>query len=542
MPHGQCYLWRSDILWLNVGSDVMVALAYFSIPLSIIYFLQKRKGAEYNWVFWMFAHFIVACGATHMMGAWTVWNPDYGWQGLVKAYTGVVSIATAVTLWYFLPKALRLPTASQLRQANADLGREVMERQKLCARLQSQNKKLKESERLERAFIANVSHDLRTPLTLILSPLEAIMRGVKSGGELSPDNQLVRIMHSNARRLNQMISSLLDLAKVEAGGFEVQKKPICLEQLIAGAVRDFGDHFDDKQIQLSVSVDKEFRSRPVWSDPYLLERIIFNLLSNALKFTPDGGWIEVTLNRRGPYCRLAVADSGPGIPADKQQILFEKFRQLDDGVAGKHEGMGLGLAIVKEFTEALGGYITVHNNPGAGSVFELEWPLKLADEAGHESDCPNSPLQPKSEGAERLPADAGQESQQGSPTRHDLPKVLIVEDHDDVAEFLVEPLSPVYQVEWSVDGNDALTKISESPPDIVVSDIMMPGIDGFELCRRLKGSARTQRIPVILLSALIQTETMQRGFELGVDQYLTKPCNENELKACIRSLIDRKVD
>lgn len=426
---------------------------------------------------------------------------------------------------------LRQQGAEQSRLAErlqAQVERTEMEVYLRAQELQAANQKLRELDRLKSEFFANVSHELRTPLTLILAPLEAMLA---SGAPADPES--LQRVHGNAVRLLQMINGLLDFSKVSAGKVEVSREPVDIVELTRSITWDFRPLADQKGQRL------EFTSRVsaprVEMDRYLFEKIVFNLLSNAVKFTPPGGSIELTLEVRDAALALKVADNGIGIaPADQQQ-LFQKFHQVEATSTRRFEGTGLGLSLVKEFAQLLGGGIAVESEPGKGSTFTFTCPATEVREASDSASLADAgdnrrpravPLQPK---LAPQPASAG---------REDLPRLLVAEDNPELSAFLASLLNGFCQVRLAADGGEALELARSWRPDLVISDVMMPRLDGIELTRELKQDPGTSGIPVVLLTAMTDRAALMNGWEAGADDYLFKPFHPRELEARVRTLLN----
>ena len=240
MPHGHCFLWRPDLLILSVGSDFLIAISYFSIPFALVYLIFKRKDLIFNSIFWLFSLFIACCGFTHLFSILTVWTPIYQAHALVNSLTAIVSLVTAISLWYYMPKLLSFPSSQQLREMNLRLSEEINQREDIESKLRFQNIKLKQSEELKNQFIANISHDLRTPLTLILSPIEELLRSKSENEGIRPkDSVMLRLVHENSLRLQQMIDSLLDMSKIEAKQQSIDKKFFNIHTLVEKTVEMF---------------------------------------------------------------------------------------------------------------------------------------------------------------------------------------------------------------------------------------------------------------------------------------------------------------
>lgn len=533
MPHGHCYLWRPEILWLHVISDAIIAVAYLSIPFALVYLVRKRKDLAFNWVFIMFSIFILACGTTHLVSIWTVWEPVYRLDGLIKAATALASIGTAVALWPLIPRVLVLPSPAQLEEANMGLHLEIVERRRAEQALEAKNAALLEAERLKSDFIANISHELRTPLTLILSPLESIISEAKAlasvGAQRGKQLHLIGLAYNNAIRLLQMINSLLDFSKLEAKKTEVHREPLHLPQLSEHILADFEPVMQAKDIAFTVRHD--FQHPTVSIDAFLYERILYNLVSNAIKFTPPRGRIEVRLSQNsGDMIHLEVEDSGMGIAPEDQQYLFQKFRQLERSSTRRFEGTGLGLALVKEFSALLEGEVSVASELGRGSTFKVTLYAPRSEEAAVEP-----LLAIKQHTSLTLPSTLLPDLPEPAPGER--PLVLIAEDNAELASYIAATLSVSYNARVAQDGKEALTLVRSLKPSLLISDVMMPGMDGYSLCRTIKDDEALQTLPIIMLTALTHRDALLQGWEVGADEFLFKPFHPTELLTRVRSLL-----
>ncbi len=356
-------------------------------------------------------------------------------------------------------------------------------------------------------FFTNISHELRTPLTLILSPLEAMLHDEKD----SKQRNRLQIMHNNASRLLYLVNQLLDFRKSEQVGL----KFLPVEGDVVALTKNICDNFvgfsENKDVQLTF-----FSSRPKIrmlfdSDKY--SKIVLNLLSNAFKFTPDGGRVDVALSVDNEHLVLKVADTGIGIADAEKQHVFEGFYQTDTSMSS---GSGIGLSLVKEYVKLHDGTVEVVDNVGGGSVFIVTIPIRQSHEV-----AATEAVDKPTETSDRI-----------------RPKVLVVDDNADLLAFVSGELSVLYNVDTAADGLQALEHIEKSRPDIIISDIMMPEMDGIELCRRLKSNPKSSAIPLIMLSAKHDEQAKVQGLTIGADDYITKPFNCDLLKLRIQKLID----
>jgi len=391
--------------------------------------------------------------------------------------------------------------------------------------LQIANQKLRELDRLKTEFFANVSHELRTPLTLILAPIEALLASTGDSTMLPARRDVLKTVHNNAVRLLHMINGLLDFSKVSAGKTEIHREGVHIVELTRSLLYDFHGMMQRKGITESLTATAP---QPlVEMDRYLYERILFNLLSNAVKFTPAGGRVSVNLDVRDDELTLSVADTGIGIPAEELRSLFEKFHQVEGSSTRRFEGTGLGLALVKEFAHLLDGTVSVESEVNAGSTFTLRCKAPAAATADALSTSTHL----------RLPLPAavdvvGRASQDGS-----RPHVIVAEDNLELAAFIADLLAPICQVHHATDGAEALRLTRSLRPDLVLSDVMMPRMDGIRLTREIKADNATSGIPVVLLTAMTDRDSLLKGWEVGADDYLFKPFHPKELEARVRSLL-----
>jgi len=394
--------------------------------------------------------------------------------------------------------------------------------------VQRANEKLRDLDRAKTEFFANVSHELRTPLTLILAPIESLLAD-DPAVDPRAHRQVLQTVHNNAVRLLQMINGLLDFSKVSAGKTEVKREPVNIVDLTRSIFWDFKGILAQKGVEGDLSVQAP---RPALEmDRYLYERILFNLLSNAVKFTPKGGKVSVALEAGDGRLTLSVADTGIGISEKDRAGLFEKFYQAEGSSTRRFEGTGLGLALVKEYSLLLGGNVTVESEPGKGSRFTLACPAP-------EAKTPAEPLaERKAPAFSPLPAQPAPKGAPRAGEATELPKILVAEDNPELSAFLFSLLSPLAQVATAADGAEALELARGWRPDLVLSDVMMPNVDGIQLTRTLKENKETATIPVVLLTAMTNREALLRGWEAGADDYLFKPFHPKELEARVRSIL-----
>ena len=392
---------------------------------------------------------------------------------------------------------------------------------KLRIDLEKANERLRELDRLKSEFFANVSHELRTPLTLILAPAASLSR--ETQGPLADGQRtLVDTIHRNATRLLQLINDLLLLAKLESGEPRIDRVPVDVGECvgrIADETRAYAQSLD-LSLEVAVPADGPF----IWSgDERHLDRIVLNLVSNACKFSRAGGVVKVTVGGEREGVWLSVADQGIGIAPQDVERIFERFVQVDASATRRFEGTGIGLSIVKQLVTLYGGRIAVESEPGRGSTFFVHLPgtARAAAEASS-----SAPAVPKLRLEPTVPAPA-------QPVGNSGPRVAVVEDNSELLAYLSHELGRWYRVSPFSDSMRALQEIILDPPELIVSDVMMPGLDGIGLARRVRADARTTEVPVLLLSAREEVEAKLAGFEAGADDYVHKPFDLQELRARI---------
>ncbi len=416
---------------------------------------------------------------------------------------------------------------------------------------------LAELDRAKTAFFSNVSHEFRTPLTLMLGPVEDML--ARSHTELSPAAKgHLEVVNRNGMRLLRLVNTLLDFSRIEAGRVRALYQPTDLAVFTADLASVFRSACERAGLRLTV--DCPPLGEPVFVDRDMWEKVVLNLMSNAFKFTFEGE-IAVTLRQVGRAAELRVRDTGTGIPADEMPRLFERFHRVENARGRTHEGSGIGLALVQELVKLHGGTISAESAPGQGSTFVVTVPLGSAhlppgqigegraiapagsgagafvEEAlrwlpdGAAQDEQDSELPPY---PEALPAVYQQPGQVGADER---PRVLVADDNADMRQYLVRLLAGRYQTEAVPDGEAALAAIRQRAPDLILTDVMMPRLDGFGLLRQLRSDPRTSGLPAIMLSARAGEESRVEGMEAGADDYLVKPFSARELLARVGALL-----
>ncbi|MFI2642114.1 SpoIIE family protein phosphatase [Streptomyces sp. NPDC018610] len=418
---------------------------------------------------------------------------------------------------------------------------------------QRRAEELAELDRAKTAFFSNISHEFRTPLTLIMGPLQELQ------GELADAAPRVReeleVIHRNALRLGKLVNTLLDFSRIEAGRMQATYEPVDLTTVTGELASVFRSAVDKAGLRFHVECAP--LPEPVYIDRGMWEKVVLNLLSNALKFTFDGS-IRVAVRADGPEAVVEIADTGIGVAAEEMPRLFERFHRIENARSRSNEGSGIGLALVKELVGLHGGTITAESAQGQGTCFTIRLPFgsaHLPDDAlrpAAGADAAHLAVDPFVQEALRwLPDEQAGGSPSEGPADHGAPqaatggrvaapaRVLVADDNADMREYLSRLLSGAgYRVDTVIDGRQALEAIRTDAPDLVVSDVMMPHLDGLALVGVLRKDPRTASVPVLLLSARAGQEASIEGLHAGADDYLVKPFAAAEFLARVRANVE----
>lgn len=393
-----------------------------------------------------------------------------------------------------------------------------------------ETERLHELDKLKIKFLTNLSHEFRTPLSLIMGPIDKLLSEEKEAGISGPLGMIKR----NTRRLLNLVNQILDFRKMEEHELRLNASETELVSFIKEALESFNDLSERKQIQLVFK--SQIRDFYTSFDQDKIERVLFNLLSNAFKFTPVGGTItleveksERTLTEESGVV-IKVSDTGIGIPADEKEKIFDRFFQIDTAASILNQGSGIGLSITREFVKMHGGSIAVQSEHGAGSCFIIQLPF-LQVEAIDEIRIDFSSAIKSNPEPEMV------ELNEKIIDGVELPSILLVEDNEDFRFYLKDSLKPFYKIYEAANGQEGWQKTLAHHPQIIVSDINMPFMNGIELCIKVKSDKRTNHIPIVLLTALTGEEEQIRGLETGANDYLTKPFNFEILNNKIKNLL-----
>lgn len=401
--------------------------------------------------------------------------------------------------------------------------------------IEEKNAKLTELDKLKSDFMANISHELRTPLTLIIGPLETILNDKSLSA--TQRSSLERIQR-NAHRLYILVNDLLDYSKLEAGKFVVHEDLVDLNEIIQQQVEDAQGLGSERNLKLTFKGDKKLGLMLL--DKKMLEKIVMNLISNAIKFTPQGGKIDVQVAKQVDTAVIKVRDTGIGIPASQLDKLFQRFHQIDSSASRAFEGTGIGLAITHQFTHLMHGKIDVESEINKGTTFTVYLPIRMMEKGAE------PPVVKKTLGKHiktslamlaRHDTDIKVQNRNELIVEGTLPLLLVVDDNDDMRSYIISLLQNAYEIISAKNGKEALSLLEKFTPQAILSDVMMPGMDGYQLTKIIKGSSKTKNIPVILITAKAGKEAIVGGLEAGADDYLSKPFSPEELKARTQAAI-----
>lgn len=395
-----------------------------------------------------------------------------------------------------------------------------------------QNERLKELDNLKTQFFTNISHEFRTPLTLILSPIDDLRKRY-------PHEKLFDSMKRNGQRLLVLINQLLDLSKLDAGQMQANIKQDDLAKHIQILGSSFSSLAESRGIDFQIIQNR--RQAIAYFDADKIEKILLNLLSNAFKFTKDAGKITLKVNYTEDFSgvEIIVEDSGIGISAEKINQIFDRFYQIDGSHQRNYEGSGIGLALVKEMVQLHKGTVRVSSKETIGTSFTIILPTdketwKKEFLHGASEEYQNTDLSAFYASSE------SKNIVETSKVSDEEKILLIIEDNSDLRQYIRSVFEQDYQIIEAIDGQEGIEKALELIPDIVVSDLMMPRLDGLGFCKILKSDEKTSHIPVVMLTAKANVESRIEGFELGADDYLTKPFNKEELQVRVRNLVNQR--
>lgn len=515
MPHGYCLRWDPGLLTVFIIGNLIIAIAYFSIPAALLTFVRKRRDLAFSWIFILFGLFIVSCGTTHLLKIITLYQPLYWAEAGMDLFTGVVSIVTAFLLWPLVPKVLELPSPQQLSEKNQLLQASMEESSSLNAELKDLNQQLRvardraiEASNAKSAFVAAISHELRTPLTAILG-----MNELLSASMLNPEQmQLSHNVQMAAASLLDTVNDVLDLSRLEAGKLEIESIPFLVSDLLGQCLKNVESSAARKNLVLKTTIDT---SLPycLMGDAARLKQILTNLLSNAVKFTEEGT-IDLALEllprdeSSELKVRFSVSDTGVGIADADRERIFQPFTQADQSTARRYGGSGLGLSIANYLAVLMDSEIRVESQLGQGSRFWFdldlsEGKLERSQKQTYQHFCPVFPQS----------------------------RVLVVDDDPFLQKLAGMQLEKLrLQVSIAGSGEEVLKYFSEGRKfDLILMDCHMPGQDGYSLTRSLRAMPGLAGLPIIAVTAGAMIGDRERCIAAGMDDYLSKPYTLKQL-------------
>lgn len=475
-----------------------------------------------------------------------LWNPD-GTSIAIRIHPPWYKSYAALTTYFLLVLTL---IYSYIRYRTARLRREKImlenEVEKQTTEIRQQNKQIIEIEQLKTRFFTNISHEFRTLITLIKGPVEDVLQDSKT----SRSNRVsLEVVRRNAHRLMKLVDQLLDISKIDTGSMNLILVNANVYDYAHAIAVSFSSLAESKGIQYRFHLPATDSSE--WFDADKLEKVINNLLSNAFKFTEEGGKVMLEMKQITGYheqeniLEIIVSDTGHGIAIGDQEKIFDRFYQAEVHLKKEVGGTGIGLALVHDLVILMHGKISLQSEPGKGSTFSVQIPLgknHLQENEYTISEMRKVIGKDKS-GTEEFHGITSKEKEmkvqkQIDPT--DNPMILVVEDNADIRMLIVDHLEAEYKVIEAVDGNAGLKLAIDNMPELVITDLMMPRMDGIEMCTHLKSDLRTSHIPVVMLTAKATLEDKLEGLETGADDYIPKPFEIKEVQVRIRNLIEQR--
>lgn len=518
-PHGYCFLWQPELVWTHAVSDLLIAAAYFSIPLALISFVRKRRDVQFGWMIWLFAVFILACGTTHVLMAWNLWHGDYGVEAVAKAITAIASVPTAILLWRLIPVALLLPSPGELKAANDSLAALVVERDAALAKLRQEvdqrrraEEALVQAQKIEAVgqLTGGIAHDFNNLLQAVSGNLELIKARLTDTERV---NRWLDGAMQGVERGMKLTAQLLAFSRTQ----KLQVRPLRPDALVAGML-----DLIERSIGPRVTIETRLQAgdHAVLGDATQLELAILNLAINARDAMPDGGNLTLATQvvdigegdvdlAPGRYVELRVVDTGHGMSAEIAARALEPFFTTK----GIGRGTGLGLSMAFGVARQAGGTLRLESSPGVGTTVHVLMPVVAA---------PVDQV-PEADDKRLLPSEFGSGR-----------TLLVVDDDDPVRAVTVEMLTGLgFRCVEAAAGDDALRRFDKGGVDGAVLDYAMPGMNGAELAWALQ--ARRADLPILFVSGYSDTAQLERV--AGPTRVLTKPFTARDLLGGLEELL-----